>query len=478
MRSNHSSSQPWLPRSKLAVAVFVVLTIFAAGGFSSRLGSETASAASEKGATPTPTASATPTVPAGSTSTATVTKTPTPEPGTSTATVTKTPTPNRSATRTPTPTAQTSSAITAAAALSGPSAGIDVYSQCSNDDGDGYGPPEVAGPPDTGCHWTNGNLQSNNSTYHEGDSTVQRLAIQDLITGDHTVTIQYGTTKGGKHAYDYITDDRFSETWVNSVDLCEAPITNFASCSSATVVNSGLIPADPNADGNDVINPSRHFQIRNGTWSNTGTIVAGIVSGPTLQSGSYAADSETIIQLKFHVDTATCLNKYVVQNTDVCEVLITFGAHISSSLDWAPELTAVNIPGSPYHVAIVEMDGSSIGQRDNQMQAGAVVLPGTIVIIKDAVPNDAQNFAYTTSGTGLSGFSLDDDADPTLSNTQTFLDITPGSYTVQETLPVPGWSLTALSCTTTEASGDTTTTNPATGLATIDLDPCETVTCT
>ena len=46
---------------------------------------------------------------------------------------------------------------------------IGLYDQCSNDDGDGY-----AGG-DTGCRWTNGNLQSNNSRYSEGDATVQRL---------------------------------------------------------------------------------------------------------------------------------------------------------------------------------------------------------------------------------------------------------------------------------------------------------------
>ena len=46
---------------------------------------------------------------------------------------------------------------------------IGLYDQCSNDDGDGY-----AGGGDTGCRWINGNLNRNNSTYYEGDATVQR----------------------------------------------------------------------------------------------------------------------------------------------------------------------------------------------------------------------------------------------------------------------------------------------------------------
>src|SRR3972149_4090331 len=46
---------------------------------------------------------------------------------------------------------------------------IGLYAPCSNDDGDGYA------TGDTGCRWTNGNLQANNSTYAEGEAPVQRL---------------------------------------------------------------------------------------------------------------------------------------------------------------------------------------------------------------------------------------------------------------------------------------------------------------
>ncbi|MCL4295825.1 MAG: S8 family serine peptidase [Anaerolineae bacterium] len=109
------------------------------------------------------------------------------------------------------------------------------------------------------------------------------------------------------------------------------------------------------------------------------------------------------------------------------------------------------------------------------------VLPlGSITIIKDSVPNDAQDFAYTTSGTGLSNFSLDDDAGAAgesadLSNSKTFTNLAAGTYTITETLPVAGWALTALNCT--DPSGGTTTTL-ATGQASINLAAGETVTCT
>jgi uncharacterized repeat protein (TIGR01451 family) len=99
---------------------------------------------------------------------------------------------------------------------------------------------------------------------------------------------------------------------------------------------------------------------------------------------------------------------------------------------------------------------------------------GSITIVKDAVPNDAQNFAFTTTGTGLSGFSLDDDADATLSNTRTFTGLVPGSYSVTETL-LAGWSLTGLTCVDPDNGS---TVNVGTRVASIDLDAAENVTCT
>ena len=53
---------------------------------------------------------------------------------------------------------------------------------------------------------------------------------------------------------------------------------------------------------------------------------------------------------------------------------------------------------------------------------------GTLIVVEDAVPDAAQDFAYTAGG-GLSpaSFSLDDDADGTLSNSRTFSNLPPAS---------------------------------------------------
>jgi plastocyanin len=99
---------------------------------------------------------------------------------------------------------------------------------------------------------------------------------------------------------------------------------------------------------------------------------------------------------------------------------------------------------------------------------------GSITVVKNALPNDAQNFSYTTTG-GLtpSTFSLDDDDDPALLNQQVFSAVNAGSYTVTEGADPTGWQLTDLQCT-----GGGANTSTASRTASIGLDPGESVTCT
>ena len=91
------------------------------------------------------------------------------------------------------------------------------------------------------------------------------------------------------------------------------------------------------------------------------------------------------------------------------------------------------------------------------MQAGAVPLNGTLIIVKDAIPNDAKDFNFNLTNGGLvnQNFSLDDDGNNTsdppnglLSNsTAPQFSLPPGSYTTSELGPLTGgWSLTNVVC--------------------------------
>ncbi len=78
---------------------------------------------------------------------------------------------------------------------------------------------------------------------------------------------------------------------------------------------------------------------------------------------------------------------------------------------------------------------------------------GTVTIVKNATPKDAQDFTFTVSGpSGVAGGAqLDDDAgapggNNNLSNAKTFA-LAPGIYTFKEDALPAGWNLLGLSCT-------------------------------
>ena len=68
---------------------------------------------------------------------------------------------------------------------------------------------------------------------------------------------------------------------------------------------------------------------------------------------------------------------------------------------------------------------------------------GRVRVVKNAMPNDAQDFDFTSS---FRDFQLDDSAELTLPSSVTFNDVLVGSrYSVSETLPA-GWTQTGASC--------------------------------
>ena len=147
----------------------------------------------------------------------------------------------------------------------------------------------------------------------------------------------------------------------------------------------------------------------------------------------------------------------------------------SATAGWT--LTSINcseggIGNTVTRVANIELTGSEnvtctfVNTQDSVTPQG-----GSITIIKNAVPDAGQDFAFTTTGTGIVNFSLDDDADVALSNQRTFSSLAAGAYTVVETATT-GWTLTGISCS---AGG---TGNTGTRTASITLVGSENVTCT
>ena len=91
-------------------------------------------------------------------------------------------------------------------------------------------------------------------------------------------------------------------------------------------------------------------------------------------------------------------------------------------------------------------------------------LAGRITLVKDAQPDDAQDFAFTTTIPGFASVTLDDDADDTLPNSRSII-VAPGTYGIGEN-PVSGWALIGAVCSDGSPLGG------------IVVDPGENVTCT
>ena len=99
-----------------------------------------------------------------------------------------------------------------------------------------------------------------------------------------------------------------------------------------------------------------------------------------------------------------------------------------------------------------------------------------ITIVKNAIPDDAQSFGYTTtSGTAttIGNFSIVDSSGGAGGTGTTFSNLIPGAYSVTESGPPLGWEFTDLFCE--DSTGGTTWEGQ---IASIGLDPGEEVTCT
>ena len=102
---------------------------------------------------------------------------------------------------------------------------------------------------------------------------------------------------------------------------------------------------------------------------------------------------------------------------------------------------------------------------------------GSITVRLDNMPDGGQAMGYTTTGTGLSNFALDDDGNNlnAYPAAKAFSDLQPGAYSVTQAVLPAGWSLQSLDCV---GSVSGTTSYPSTSTANINLAAGESVICT
>jgi uncharacterized repeat protein (TIGR01451 family) len=189
--------------------------------------------------------------------------------------------------------------------------------------------------------WQNGNLGPENSHYREGDSVPFRAVLTDLDASagnTHTLVIQYDTLQSGKHAYDYLTSFDATETNADPVH----------DISGTTAGNCFTIPVDLT---NLFANP-----------------------GSTQEPGCIQIYNGTITSVVYGSADATGQRSVIVNFTATNPtVVIAWGGHIASQIDWGAGNSASAISGSPYHMRLLTLDDTQLGNQDRSLKASGIL---------------------------------------------------------------------------------------------------------
>ncbi|MFN5114762.1 MAG: hypothetical protein ACK5FW_01750, partial [Acidimicrobiaceae bacterium] len=318
--------------------------------------------------------------------------------------------------------------------------------------------------------WQTGNLGSSNSDYAEGESIPYRAVFTNLTSGKtYKAVLEWDSTASGHHAIDYITSfDRTETTAAPCVGVTCSPGT----ATLPIPLDSRVSTAGVTQLGSQVITAfGATFPASGAVVANTGNLCGTssctISSNPSAYSftGTYATSSQTGISVYFTATGTT--------------TVLAWGGHIASRIDWGAGKSAAAIPGSPYHMRIIDLtcsdvENCSAGNMDRSMSSAAVTIPSSITIVKQAAPEGATQFSFTGSPTPLSNFTLTDDG--TSANTRVFSGITAfGTYTVTEG-STSGWGLDRVSCNIANQTTGSTSVNGS--AASITLGEGEDVTCT
>ena len=307
------------------------------------------------------------------------------------------------------------------------------------------------------CIWQNGDLGSSKALYKEAESVPYRIVMSGLTAGSHTVVFGYDITDGGKHAYDYVTS--FDRT-VTNADPCDAGTL----CTLASV-NHFAIPVDPSLAINGIAHPpiAGNFSM----WG--GTITGAAYSIST----AYTTNAEQTIAITFTVPASPPAN-----------VVLAWGDHLASRLDWGNTNTLVTINGASYHTHFESLDGTG-GKQDKQLQAGAVIFPGSVTITKHVTKGPAASFAFstTTAPGGTSPYTALPAGPFQLANGGSSNTATNNagavSYTVTETLTAQqvtdGWTLDQIACVDADTHFSVGTSNGST--ASFSLNEGQNVQC-
>ncbi len=258
--------------------------------------------------------------------------------------------------------------------------------------------------------WQNGNLNSVNSSYVEGDSIPYRYEITGIPNlGAVVFKIHYDFTKGGLHAIDFSTGwDATEGGLINSNGgvFGGTPLTTLTT--NQLVLHAVKIPDDP------AFSPDNLYTNTHGSQyiSIAGFYTNAFVSGGYVLNGATNADSEKVLTI-------------IVQGITNGQVAFFWGGHLAvgSAAQWGLGNGAGAIAGSPFHEngdgfidsnnnGIQDTGETSLSTANRSMSAGTVTPSVDLSLSKDVdnpTPTVGSNIVYTvwvtnsgpSDGTGI-----------------------------------------------------------------------------
>jgi len=282
-------------------------------------------------------------------------------------------------------------------------------------------------------------IQQANSVYAEDEVIPFRWTslsgpggATDLKEGvSYTIQLDYafagGTTYPDKFFFDYLTSYNKSE----STTAPFGPGSDLAGFQTGNL-STVAIPNDPHAS----IEPhaAGNFTLFN-------------ILASSVTFGAYTADPVNSTQEDRRLNITFIPDDGDAVTGETLNVGVAWGGHLAASSFYGAGKGAADFPGASPQM-VVDLNPDKSGELSNiNINPNAIVGPGQITVIKDAVPlgggaTSPQDFVYTITGpNGFNQtFTLDDDggADAAFNNQQVFFGLAEGVYTITESA-VPNW---------------------------------------
>ncbi|HEX4878090.1 MAG TPA: hypothetical protein VFV31_15580 [Chitinophagaceae bacterium] len=254
--------------------------------------------------------------------------------------------------------------------------------------------------------WINSILQQSKSVYYEGMAVPQRIILNNLTPGTHTLVINHQAIKqsSGRHAYDFLT------SWDKAKKAAEV----------MNPSNPLLFDLFTNQCGDEI--PNSFISVCNSRAYSLGVPIPAPSSNPTPTYGTgNVATKKAAFDAAFPAEQPNLMiwgsapisggslvfNSYQGNDQDAYYTLtwtsnsttavIEFAGHLASGDDffdpnigWGTNKGSGDISGAPFHIKLGQLDGGSIGSQDNQINdvlgrsCGTISVTQTDVLCKGA----------------------------------------------------------------------------------------------